>query len=206
MHDNNVTWLKSLKARFPNDFIDNRVLEVGSNEDGWTRSFFEKCQYIGIDLLRGNNVDIVGDVNTYNFGNMKFDTIVLLSVFEHDPTWQNTLKTCINLLTEDGAMIIGFGPEGNNYHPPDPWCTVPHKEFLTELCTYDDVAIVEAFFEEQMYGNPMVRCFNTFIRKGIPQPDEWSETGKWNSTGTYPWQLRGNRGSWNSDTLSHDPD
>lgn len=186
MHPNNLAWLGTLKQRFPDAFVSKKVLEVGSNEPGGgTRSQFENCDYTGIDLIDGPTVDIVGDIKTHDFGDAKFDTIVLLSVFEHDPSWQETIAICMNMLNTDGYMIIGFGPEGNPYHGPDPWRPVPHREFLSELCKYD-VAIIEAFFEEQRFGTG-TECFDVFLIKGEPMEDTW--VGEpWYSPGRYRWQ------------------
>lgn len=176
MHYNNVAWLKSLKARFPEAFTRTSVLEVGSvDPEGKTRSFFEDCDYIGIDLVDGPNVDIVGDFNDYHFAR-SFDTVVLLSVFEHTPHWRHILQKAIALTKNEGYIIVSFGPEGNNHHLPEPWQPVVHKDFLAEVCAYDGVSVSEAFFEPQMFWPGDIRCFDALLRKA-PLVD-----------GSYVWQ------------------
>jgi SAM-dependent methyltransferase len=196
MHNNNMTWLRETKQRHPEAFTGS-ILEVGSNEpDGITRSYFqlqfdpagplEGCKsYVGIDQAPGVGVDIVSNLMDYDFRGEKFDTVVMLSVFEHDPKWRDTLRIGIDLLKTDGYMIIGFGPEGNPRHDPEPWRPVPHKDFLMELCRHD-VAILEAIFEEQRYGHE-IGCFDVVIRKSLPRPDAWA-AAPWYSPGRYVWQ------------------
>jgi SAM-dependent methyltransferase len=64
------------------------VLEIGSREvtgKSKTRCLFEKANYTGFDLYKGENVDVVGDahqLSTY-FDGKKFDIIFTYVCFEH---------------------------------------------------------------------------------------------------------------------------
>jgi len=74
-------------ATFAND-RSFRILELGSREvisaSVWKDSV-PNCEYVGFDVLAGNNVDVVGDAHKLSdyFEPESFDIVVALAVFEH---------------------------------------------------------------------------------------------------------------------------
>lgn len=163
MHYNNTLWLKDLKEKYPKNFKKCRVLEIGSyNVNGTARDYFENCDYTGIDKEEGNGVDIVCNAQQTNF-TKKFDTLLILSVFEHDLEWKKTLKHNLQWLKEDGMCFVCFGAEGNKPHMLV-WQIVPHKEFLKE-CKKLKIEVVDAFFEEDRYGKGDSGVYNLVLKK-----------------------------------------
>ena len=150
MHLNNRKWLEDCKKAYPDNFKGCSVLEIGSQDvNGTIRDYFEDCDYIGVDREEGNGVDIVCDARETKF-DKKFDTVMIISVFEHDLNWKDTLKHNIQWLKKDGLCFICFGAEGNLPHM-DIWAIVPHQEFLDE-CKKLGLKVIDAFFEEERYG------------------------------------------------------
>ena len=65
----------AVKAMFPDFFRDKTVLDMGSLDiNGSNRYLFENCTYIGIDLSKGENVDVV--VMAHEFSGGPFDPIL----------------------------------------------------------------------------------------------------------------------------------
>lgn len=198
MHPSCVFFLEDVAKRFFRHFRNARVLEIGSCEinasmQSTVRPFFSNCDYVGVDKQPGTFVDVVSDINDCDFPENSFDTIVVLSVFEHDPTWRKTLANCIKWMKNGGICIASFGVEGNPFHLPEPWKPVPHKEFLAELVNYP-VCLVVGLFEEDWYCYG-TEAFSCVLRKGMLRPDIWDR-----SPGRYEWQ-----GTWVPNPV-HEPE
>lgn len=151
MHLNNRKWLEDCKKNYPDSFKECCVLEIGSqNVNGTIRDYFEDTtDYVGVDRERGEGVDIVCDARKTEFDH-QFDTLMIISVFEHDLSWKDTLKHNLQWLKKGGMCFISFGAEGNLQHM-DVWQPVPHKEVLDE-CKKLGLVVVDSFFEEERYG------------------------------------------------------
>lgn len=163
MHYNNRLWLQDLKKEYPNNFKDCRVLEIGSlNVNGTARDYFENCDYIGVDRDGGLDVDIAVDARETHF-DRQFDTLLILSVFEHDLDWKETLRHNLKWLKRGGMCFVCFGAEGNKPHM-DIWAIVPHQEFLDE-CKKLDLKVLDAFFEEDRYGLGDSGVYNLVLKK-----------------------------------------
>lgn len=158
MHLNNKKWLQDCKKQYPNNFKGCDVLEIGSLDvNGTARDYFEDCNYIGVDREKGKHVDIVCDARKTEF-KKKFNTLLFLSVFEHDLNWKETLKHNLQWLRKDGLSLISFGAEGNLPHM-DIWKPVQHREFLEE-CKRLGLKVVDSCFEEERYGEGDKGIFN----------------------------------------------
>ena len=93
-HQSQLDFVKSVKEMFPYSFKDAKVLEVGSLDiNGSVRQFFNKCDYVGVDLAEGNGVDLVGRIHLLPLVNNSFDTVISCECFEHDKHWKETFET-----------------------------------------------------------------------------------------------------------------
>lgn len=85
-----------------------RVLEVGSAEDAWSRRARKICagsDYIGLDMRPGKTVDIVHNLND-PIPLPPFDTIICQSVLEHcDKPWK-VAENLTSLLKPIGRILI----------------------------------------------------------------------------------------------------
>ena len=104
--------LNRLKNSLPDAFKGQKDLEIGSLNlkqiEGFSvRGLFEDCEYTGVDMTPGADVDVVGhfaDVvdqldDAYNF-------ILCLNCLEHDIRWRETVLKAINLLSPGGIILF----------------------------------------------------------------------------------------------------
>jgi SAM-dependent methyltransferase len=116
-------------------FVDNyaskiikdkiRVLDVGSFDvNGSYRNIFadKKYEYIGLDMEKGPNVDIVLK-NPYNWDEIEtdsFDVIISGQAFEHIEFFWITMSEIVRVLKKNGLLCI-IAPNGfkEHRHPVD---------------------------------------------------------------------------------------
>ncbi len=167
MHENNLRWLTDLRTQFPSFFSGAQVLELGSKF--WQppphriRPFFEEGTYFGVDRAAGEGVDLVAEADQTAFRQGQFDTLVMFSLFEHDPGWRETMTHNLQWLRVGGLFLTCFGAEGNAPHLMR-WKPVPHREFL-DFCGTLPLQIHDAFFEEERYGLNCAGCYNVVAEK-----------------------------------------
>jgi hypothetical protein len=115
-HTEQREFVNNIKVRFPEHFWSKRVLEVGSyNINGTVRTFFEECQYIGIDICSGPGVDIV--CSGHDFSDKEgFDTVITCEMMEHNLMWKETLINMVQLLRSHGLFILTCGTTGRGVH------------------------------------------------------------------------------------------
>jgi hypothetical protein len=116
-----------------------RVLEIGSKDYGDTQPFrelFKHCDYVGVDLESGVNVDQVVNLEE-DLGplrDQKFDLIIICSVLEHSPKPWVMASNIQNLLSEQG-VIYSCHPWVWRYHkyPTTIFASLPKesRQFLT---------------------------------------------------------------------------
>lgn len=63
-------------------------------------------EYIAFDMVVGDNVDVVGDINETGFSADFFDTVVCTQVFEHIPKPWMAAKEIHRILKSGGVCIV----------------------------------------------------------------------------------------------------
>jgi len=175
MHINNKLWLKDLKNTYHRSFKGVKVLELGSGtfdtKELVVRRYFDDCIYVGVDKtgIDGGNrgVDVIAEAKSTKFTKGTFDTLICVSMFEHDPDWKKSLSHNLQWVKDGGMIFISFGAEGNRPHMPYPWKPVPYLEFL-KYCFRIGIDITDAFFEEERYGRNCAGSFNAVGIKSEP--------------------------------------
>jgi SAM-dependent methyltransferase len=87
-----------------------RILEIGSrNRSGIVRKGLipPQLEYVGLDILPGENVDVVGDAHELSllFPPESFDAIFTISVFEHlMMPWKATIE--MNRVLKPGGLVM----------------------------------------------------------------------------------------------------
>ena len=107
--------LDELKKK--NNFNNLSVLDVGSFDVGGSiRDFFKKNNYIGVDLIKGPNVDIVlSGIELYKL-KKNFDIVISCECFEHAKDWREIFLSMYNVCEDDGYVIFTCASRGRIEH------------------------------------------------------------------------------------------
>ena len=101
--------------------IDNfdkmSVLDVGSYDVGGSiKKYFKKNDYVGVDLAKGPNVDIVLDGSQLEKLNKKYDIVISCECFEHAENWEAIFLSMYNVCKENGFVIFTCASRGRTEH------------------------------------------------------------------------------------------
>lgn len=106
-HKSQRNFCQRMKQRFTSYFVGKRVLDVGSLDiNGCNRPLFVNCDYVGLDLAIGKNVDVVSVAHEYDAPDQSFDTIISTEAFEHDQYYELTIKNIIRMLKPGGLFVF----------------------------------------------------------------------------------------------------
>lgn len=96
-----------IKEKFPNYFRNKQVLDIGSLDiNGNNKYLFENCEYVGLDVVVGKNVDVVSVAHEYEALDESFDVVLSTNALEHDMYYPLTLKKMVDLLKSKGLMFF----------------------------------------------------------------------------------------------------
>jgi SAM-dependent methyltransferase len=116
-HEGQKNFVLLVKEWYPEWFRDRRVLDVGSYDvNGSVKDEFTGCEYVGLDVAEGPNVDIVSPCHLHE-PDRPFDTIISCEAFEHDRYLPLTLKHIVHkLLRPKGSFIFTCATAGRKEH------------------------------------------------------------------------------------------
>lgn len=115
-HIEQIDFCKSVKQKFPQYFKNKKVLDVGSLDvNGTNRYLFENCEYTGIDVGPGKNVDVVMPIHLYKC-DFQYDFIVSTECFEHDMYFKESFKNILSLLKSGGMFMFTCAAPGREEH------------------------------------------------------------------------------------------
>jgi SAM-dependent methyltransferase len=113
MHPEAKKFVEFVKKSLPDFFNNKIVLDVGSGDiNGNNNYLFTDCEYNGNDVVKAKNVTIVSKTKDLPFNDEYFDTIISTECFEHDPTYEESIKKIYSMLKENGLFVFtcaGFG-------------------------------------------------------------------------------------------------
>jgi len=115
-HKAQIEFCQNVKRKYPDYFTGKRVLDAGSMYiNGDNKYLFHQCNYIGVDLGEGRNVDIVSPVHKYKPG-ILFDVVISTEMLEHDKYYKKSLKKMFELLSPGGLLIITAAAKDRREH------------------------------------------------------------------------------------------
>lgn len=92
------------------------VVEIGSrNINGTVRVHFPAASWIGLDLHKGPDVDVVVDALEYTPPSL-CDLVICCEVFEHTPDWAQIVRHSAGWLKQNGKMIVTCAGTGRKPH------------------------------------------------------------------------------------------
>lgn len=115
-HTEQRQFCEKVKKIVPDHFENKRVLDVGSLDiNGNNRYLFNNCEYLGLDVGEGKNVDVVSKAHEYN-PEGKFDTIISTEMLEHDKYYKESLRNMFRLLNSGGLLLLTCATTGRAEH------------------------------------------------------------------------------------------
>lgn len=119
-HQQQRDYCNRMRNQYPLHFENAKVLDVGSLDiNGNNQYLFKNCNYTGLDLAEGNNVDIVSPIHLYDAPDGSYDFIISTECFEHDYHWKDSVKNIIRLLKPNGAFLFTCASDPRPEHGTD---------------------------------------------------------------------------------------
>lgn len=116
-HLQQMQFVDNLRLKLPAYFRNTKVLEIGSLDiNGSVRSFFEGCDYTGIDLEEGPGVDVVCQGQDFQSEPQSFDVVCSLECFEHNPYWIDTFVNMMRHCKPGGLIFFTCATTGRPEH------------------------------------------------------------------------------------------
>jgi SAM-dependent methyltransferase len=116
-HDKQRDFFRKVRDKYPHFFTDVKVLDIGSLDiNGNNRHVFtHPYYYVGVDLNKGSNVDVVCPGHLYDCG-FQYDIVISSECFEHDMYYARTLQNMVKLLRSGGLMVFTSASTGRPEH------------------------------------------------------------------------------------------
>jgi len=129
-----------VKEKFPEYFKNKKVLDIGSLDiNGSNKDLFEDCNYLGIDVGEGKNVDLISVGHLFDGPDNSFDTIISTEVFEHDMYYEQTIKNILRMLKPGGLFLFTCAAPGRPEHGTrrqGEWCAPLLLQISEEWADY----------------------------------------------------------------------
>jgi SAM-dependent methyltransferase len=106
-----------VRENFPDYFKGSKVLDVGSlNINGCNRLLFSGCDYTGLDIGEGENVDVVCKAHEHDVPDGHYDVIISGECFEHDMYIEKTLANIVRMLRPGGLFVFTCAADNRDEH------------------------------------------------------------------------------------------
>ena len=113
-----------------------KLIEIGSLSvnSNIKNSLKDNMEYIGIDIVKGENVDIVlDDPYKFPFEDKSVDVVISFSVFEHTEFFWLTYLEILRVLKDDGLFFLN-APSNSKFHrhESDNWRFYPDSSLALQ--------------------------------------------------------------------------
>lgn len=116
-HKEQKEYFINVKNKFPSYFTNKKVLDIGSLDiNGNNKHLFSDCEYLGLDIAEGKNVDVVSLAHEYLEPDESFDVIISNDCFEHDMFYSKTFQNIARLLRPNGLFLFTCKTTGSLEH------------------------------------------------------------------------------------------
>lgn len=116
-HQEQRDFFLEAKKNFPEYFKGNKVLDIGSLDiNGNNRHLFEECEYVGLDIAEGNNVDVVSLAHEFQAPDESYGFVISNDCFEHDMFYDKTFKNIMRILKPGGFFLFTCKTTGSQEH------------------------------------------------------------------------------------------
>jgi len=154
-HKEQRDFFQSVKDKFPEYFSNKTVLDFGSLDvNGSLKDLFTDCNYTGIDIVSGKNVDVISTAHEYQ--GQSADVVTSGEMLEHDEYWKQSLQNMYDKCNPGGLIAISCAgkdrPEhgtrrsdGNEWGTGDYYRNIEPKDIKT---VYKKEMFSEVHYEE----------------------------------------------------------
>lgn len=154
------------------DVKGKKIIEVGSLDiNGSLRPYIMTLgplSYIGIDIEKGNGVDIICNAEhmVERFGKEIFDVVISTETLEHVEDWTKVISNIKNICKPNGIILITTCSYGYGYHacPYDFWRFEPDDM----VNIFSDCKVLSLEKDSKIYAVSIkVRKPDNFIEKDL---------------------------------------
>jgi SAM-dependent methyltransferase len=116
-HPQQLFFVGGIKQFLGEFFQQKKVLEIGSLDiNGSVRTFFEGCEYVGLDVGEGKGVDLVCYGEDHGAKANEFDVVISCEAMEHNPGWRKTWLNMLRVVKESGLVVMTCASTGRRQH------------------------------------------------------------------------------------------
>ena len=138
--------MKWFRDNYIGDNVGLSILDVGSMcINGSYRDLFDDHEYTGLDMEKGNNVDIVLEY-PYNWDKIQtdsYDVVISGQAFEHTEFFWVTISEMTRVLKKDGMMCI-IAPQGFKEHRYPVDCYRFFSDGMVAMARYVGLRVLHA--------------------------------------------------------------
>ncbi len=139
-HKAQIKFCLSVKQKFPEYFKNRNILDCGSLDvNGNNRYLFADCEYLGVDVDQGDNVDIVSAIHDVDYPDGSFDFIISTECFEHDKFHKKSFESIVKLLTSDGMFLFTCAATGRSKHGTQKYYKNLDEKDIREAIDIDEI-------------------------------------------------------------------
>jgi hypothetical protein len=124
------------------------ILDIGSYDvNGTVKKIFPLNKYLGIDLAKGPNVDIVLNGDQLDKLKKKFNIVISTECFEHAKNYKDIFLSMYNVCEDDGYVIFTCASRGRIEHG-------------TNRSSINDNPSSDGFYYKNVFKEDFERNFN----------------------------------------------
>lgn len=146
MHTTSLKRMQWFKDQYIKDVTGLHVLDVGSmNVNGTYKYIFQGQYYTGMDMDKGDNVDIVLEY-PYDWSSIptdSYDVVISGQAFEHTEFFWVTIAEMTRVLKKDGLMCI-IAPQGFKEHRYPVDCYRFFSDGMVAMARYVGLTVLHA--------------------------------------------------------------
>jgi SAM-dependent methyltransferase len=163
MHKEVRRFCQSIQQQHPQHFKNVDVLDCGSLDiNGNNRYLFDNSNYMGIDIVKGKNVDLVTRVHDFKT-DFQFNCVISTEMLEHDEFFAASLNAMFNCTKPGGLLLItaaGHGREEHGTHKIKPEDSPLTRDYYCNI----SVSMLLQGLDLTKFSWYTISYFNTDIR------------------------------------------
>ncbi len=136
MHSSAIESFKLFNETYLSSLNNLNIIEIGSqNVNSSVKKLLDQnCNYTGIDIAPGDNVDIVlKDPYKFPIEDNSIDVVISISTFEHVDFFWLTFLEILRILKKDGIFFLNVPSNGHFHrHENDNWRFYPDSGLALE--------------------------------------------------------------------------